>query len=207
MIGSILLALLVNSQAPIVVSSPVQVDWFSRVADISTFAVSRYEVQTNFGGFGSVGMPISGSIPDWSKFSSQVDVGTVYRVDIRACNIAFCGPAYVRAPLLQQPPIVTPADRLAWDYTDEMMANAAIQRFEVQYDNGPFTSVGIPTETQAVTGGKTYKVAFPTLPPGPHTANVRACNTEVCGQALGPLGFALAQIPVPPTNLRVIKGG
>jgi hypothetical protein len=195
----LLLGMLVGSP------EPVPVDWFFRSQDIATHAISRFEVQTNFGGFQSVAMPIAGTRPDWSIFATPIEVETVYRVDIRACNATECGPAYVRAPLLQQPPIVVAGDKFGWDYLDANIAT--VNRFEVLYDSGAWTPVGIPADQLIVAGGKTYRVPVPTtLSQGTHTFSVRACSVEVCGAALGPLGFAFAVVPPTPTNLRIFKG-
>jgi hypothetical protein len=104
-----------------------------------------------------------------------------------------------------QTQVIIGTERFAWDYPDADLASGAVTRFEVKYDDGAFTSVGIPTETADIPGGKTYKVQFSALKPGTHTVTARACNVDVCSEPMAPLGFVLAVVPSIPSNPRIIK--
>lgn len=90
---------------------------------------------------------------------------------------------------------------LLWDY--DVVANP-IDRFEIQYDLGVYTSVGIPP----VTAG-TYSLLGNSTLAGSHSAVVRACNTLGCSSDSNTVAFivdvpAPAPIPAAPTGLRIV---
>jgi hypothetical protein len=88
-----------------------------------------------------------------------------------------------------QAPILGPSDAFGVDYPDERFTEDAIDRFEVQYDDGQWTSVGIPPVYAAVNGVTTYTV-MPTMPPtGNHTVSFRVCNAGACSTSTSPFAF------------------
>jgi hypothetical protein len=48
---------------------------------------------------------------------------------------------------------------------------------------------------------------LPALTPGNHTVTVKACNTELCGDASTPFAFTFVVKPGVPTALGLIPGG
>lgn len=88
-----------------------------------------------------------------------------------------------------QAPILGPSDAFGVDYPDERFTQDAIDRFEVQYDDGRWTSVGIPPVYAAVNGVTTYTVT-PTMPStGNHAVSFRVCNAGACSASTGPFAF------------------
>lgn len=71
-----------------------------------------------------------------------------------------------------------PSQSLAWTYSTAEIAAQLINRFEVKYDNGAYTSISVravPNQTDL------YWDPLPALTSGPHTVVVRACNPNGCG--------------------------
>ena len=89
-----------------------------------------------------------------------------------------------------------------FDYLDADLTTGSVTRFEMQIDDGAWGSIGIPTDTAPISGGRTYRVPVPALVPGDHTVRIRACNVDVCSTA-AVLTFRLIVMPVAPTNLRI----
>lgn len=98
---------------------------------------------------------------------------------------------------------------LAWDYVNAALLSAAVNRFEVRYDAGQWTTVGIPTDRTPTPDGlsTTYQTAVPALTLGPHTVALRACNVDLCGDATPELAFTVTIKPDTPANLRFTGGG
>jgi hypothetical protein len=103
----------------------------------------------------------------------------------------------------QQPPVATAGAQVAWDYADADIAAGAVVRFEIQVDVGAWSDVGM---TKLAGAAATYAAPIPALQTGQHTVSVRACNTNLCGDATSPLAFVLAVKPATAKNLRVIGG-
>lgn len=106
----------------------------------------------------------------------------------------------------QAPPPVIGGQFFGFDYQDADLASAAVVRFEMQIDSGTWTTVGIPSDTLPITGGKTYKVPVPAITPGNHTVTFRACNVDLCGGAASPFAFKFVIVPALPTNIRIVGG-
>lgn len=110
----------------------------------------------------------------------------------------------------QDPPVAQAGQSFAWDYADADLSAGAVTRFEIQIDGGTFTSVGMAqtfTDPDTPSGAKSYKTPIPALTTGSHTVAVRACNTELCGDATSPVGFVLAVKPATATGVRIVAGG
>ena len=92
-----------------------------------------------------------------------------------------------------------------WDYPSAELPG--ISEFQVQYDNGAYFTVGIPTAeslTDTLPNHKSFRNLIPsTLGTGQeHTARVRACNgpTDCSWEP-----FTTFKFIGPPTNLRIKK--
>ena len=89
-----------------------------------------------------------------------------------------------------QAPILGPSDAIGVDYPDAWFAEDAIDRLEVQYDDGEWRSVGIPVYV-AVDGVTTYTV-IPTMPTGSHAVSFRMCNAAGCSTPTSPFAFVVS---------------
>lgn len=112
----------------------------------------------------------------------------------------------VEAAAQSTPPVGSSGYFFAFDYSDADFTAGAVTRFEMQLDANAFASVGIPTNTVPITGGKTYKVPIPAITPGAHTVSFRACNADLCSEATTPLDFRFAPLPATPRNVRIVSG-
>ena len=109
-----------------------------------------------------------------------------------------------------QAPLLGPSDAFGVDYPDAWLTEQAINRFEVQYDGGQWTSVGMPPVYAAVNGIATYAVtpAMP-MPQGNHTVSFRACNAGACSRSTSPFAFLVPieeNLPVVATGPVVVYG-
>lgn len=98
----------------------------------------------------------------------------------------------------------------AFDYLISDFTAASVTRFEIQFDGGAFTSIGVPAttdDTKTLAGGHTYagpKFGTMGLSVGSHTFNARACNVGGCGGASPtPFAFTYAPIPAATANQRI----
>jgi hypothetical protein len=84
----------------------------------------------------------------------------------------------------------------SFDYDDAEFEADTVSRFEMQIDTGAWTSVGIPTLTLPMAGGKTYQVLIPAVTPGTHAVGFRACDLSACSGGSIPFGFKVVVTPV-----------
>ena len=87
-----------------------------------------------------------------------------------------------------QAPILGPYHVIGVDYPDRWFTEQAMARFEVQYNGGQWTSVGIPAVYAASDGVTTYTVK-PTMSAGNHAVSFRACNAGGCSTSTSPFTF------------------
>ena len=92
---------------------------------------------------------------------------------------------------------VSSAQSLAWDYSDQQVAEAQIVRFEVRLDGRTPVSVGmsgLPGVGQSyVTPLAVQKfVAKKEMPSGQHVVEVRACSSTTCSEWSTPLVFVVS---------------
>lgn len=103
---------------------------------------------------------------------------------LRSAGILLLLWALLTNPLWAQPaPTFGPEDAVLFDYYTADIATYAVRRYEVQWDGGPWSSLGLPTAyttPQTPSGAVTYKVP-PPFSTGNHTAAFRACNAQRCG--------------------------
>lgn len=92
--------------------------------------------------------------------------------------------------------------KLAWDYSDLDLANYNVMSFQLQYDSGTWTDVGIPVDIITIPGGKTYLVPL-LVDSGTHSVSVRACNVNLCSDPLGPLAYVK---PGKAGNIKILGG-
>jgi len=93
--------------------------------------------------------------------------------------------------------------KVGWDYTDADLTTYSITEFQIKYDfAGTWASVGIPTDTVVIIGGKTYFTPL-IIGTGPHDVSIRACNINLCGDPIGPLAFIK---PGSGKNLKIVGG-
>src|SRR5690242_9730943 len=103
----------------------------------------------------------------------------------------------LRGALLAQSVILTPTDALGFDYLDADLTSFAVARFEVSYDLGAWTSLGLPAPfalSDTIAGAHTYKVV-PQFTTGSHSVQFRACNAAGCGSASAAFPFAVESAP------------
>lgn len=121
-----------------------------------------------------------------------------------ACLLLVC----LTLPLSAQAPTVTSSQAIGFDYLDADMTAFSVTRFDVQWDNGAWVSIGIPApvkQADTLAGASTYKVT-PPFTTGNHSVSYRAVNEAGAGAASSPFAFAsLASSPAGvPTNVRVV---
>ena len=87
-----------------------------------------------------------------------------------------------------QTPTLGPYDAIGVDYPDAWLTEQAIARFEVQYNGGQWTSVGIPPVYAASDGVTTYSVR-PRMSVGNHAVSFRVCNAGACSTSTSPFPF------------------
>lgn len=91
---------------------------------------------------------------------------------------------------------------LAWDHA-VATPEAAPDHFEVQYDNGGWTAVGLPLDSTSGPSSS-YSVSVASLTRGVlHTANIRACNATGCSELAVPFTFTLDPLQTSPDQTRV----
>ena len=107
--------------------------------------------------------------------------------------------------VLQQPVRIAPNEILLFDYSDAVMVNEDVTRFEAQYDGGASVDLGIPTKR--ATGGigiSSYQLD-PIRTAGTHNVIVRACNAVGCSGWSSPFAFAPLGAPsTVPGNIRKV---
>ena len=96
-----------------------------------------------------------------------------------------------------QTPILGPYDAIGVDYPDRWFTEQAIARFEVQYNGGQWTPVGIPPVYAASDGVTTYSVK-PTMSAGNHAVSFRVCNAGGCSTSTSPFTFLVPAGGNPP---------
>ena len=96
-----------------------------------------------------------------------------------------------------QAPILGPYDVIGVDYPDTWFTEQAIAHFEVQYNGGQWTSVGIPPVYAASDGVTTYWVK-PTMSAGNHAVSFRVCNAGGCSTSTSPFTFLIPAGGNPP---------
>ena len=121
------------------------------------------------------------------------------------------------AALLQTTPVATAVNSLRWEHNTVDLTSAAVVRFELCYDTASpcptittTASAFTPTSAQGgppAAGNSAFKMLLPALTPGNHTVTVKACNTELCGDASTPFAFTFVVKPGVPTALGLIPGG
>lgn len=110
-------------------------------------------------------------------------------------------------PVPPSVPVLLPASRLAWNYTDADFAAGQVSHFELATTTGgPWSSVGIPSQQTPFTGGWTYAIPAPTLPVGTYAVRVRACRAAECGAASDPLAFKVVAT-LPPNGGSLVAQG
>jgi hypothetical protein len=113
-------------------------------------------------------------------------------------------PLIVGAPF-QAPVTFFAGDQVAFDYIRTDFTSYAVTRFEVSWDGGAWSTIGIPApfvDTQTQAGADSYS-ALPPFTQSTHSVVVRACNAVGCGLASSPFAFAYASSPTgAPGNLR-----
>lgn len=105
---------------------------------------------------------------------------------------------------------VLPADAqqarlLAWDHPTSEIQAQIVTRFEVRYDGGAWVDVGMtphPRGAQTPPEKESFAAPVPALVPGTHTADVRACNSTMCGDASSVLSFVFDVKPGTPSGVR-----
>lgn len=107
-----------------------------------------------------------------------------------------------------QVPTITSSQAVGFDYLDADMVSFSVTRFDVQWDNGVWVSIGIPAAVKlanTLAGASTYKVT-PPFTTGNHSVSFRAVNAAGAGAASGPFPFAVVGSPPAgvPTNVRVV---
>lgn len=107
--------------------------------------------------------------------------------------LVFC---LVAVPAFAQ--TATPNQSLSWEAPSA--SAEMVTRFEVKYDNGSYTDVGmVPVPGQP----NRYYAPLPALITGQHTVVVRGCNAAGCGPDSTPT-FTFTMVAGVPT---VIQGG
>jgi hypothetical protein len=106
------------------------------------------------------------------------------------------------AALMQPPTVLLPTEAFAFEFPDAALVNESIDRFEVRYDSGAFTTLGIPVKVGTVSGISKYKL-IPPQTSGTHTFELRACNLAGCGPSSVP--FVFAPLSSPTTGIGAIS--
>lgn len=100
-------------------------------------------------------------------------------------------------------PNATPNQSLAWSHPT---ADAeAVTRFETNYDEGGYVSVGRVRHPSLV---DTFYAPLPSLAAGSHTVVVRACDDSGCSASSAPFAFSVvAGVPtvVTPGSIMIIQ--
>lgn len=93
--------------------------------------------------------------------------------------------------------------KVSWEYLDADLVTYSITEFQIKYDfAGTWVSLGIPTDTTVISGGKTYATPL-IVGNGPHDVSIRACNASLCSDPIGPLAFIK---PGAGKNIKIIGG-
>jgi hypothetical protein len=108
-------------------------------------------------------------------------------------------------PLPQAPVTFVVGDQVAFDYLQADFIAFTVTRFEVSWDSGTFTTIGLPApfvDAQTQVGADSYSV-LPPFTQSTHSVAIRACNAVGCGPASLPFAFAYASSTnIPPGNVR-----
>jgi Ricin-type beta-trefoil lectin domain len=105
-----------------------------------------------------------------------------------------------------QAPILGPSDAIGVDYANAWFAEYAIDRFEVQYDDGEWTSVGLPV--YAAGNDVTTYTVNPTMQTGSHAVSFRVCNAAACSTPTSPFAFVVSRqrpTAVGPAPVRLVQ--
>ena len=124
------------------------------------------------------------------------------RIDMRAVLAAVL--LLAAAPAFAQPPIVNATQSFAWNYPDTSVASGSVVRFELQIDGSGWADVEMVLDPNRA---ESYMTPIPALTSGPHTYEIRACNTVLCGgPSVPPFDFVFGAVPdaVDGTTLRII---
>lgn len=114
-----------------------------------------------------------------------------------------CALVFVPSILSAQHRLGAPVEA-SWDYTLADVTLGGVIRFEVKLDGGPWVNTGLPPNATSYV----YVIPALGLTVGPHTAYVRACNSQECSAEPSPnfVFTVVRPIPVVPKNFKVQPG-
>ncbi len=97
-------------------------------------------------------------------------------------------------------PVATSDQSLAWNYSDQDVADFMVNNFQIRYDSGEIIDAGM----KRLGTTESYFDPLPSLTTGDHVANVRACRaTDNCSVWGEDFNFTISVFPAP-TGMRIV---